>query len=76
MPAAAPDPSAHASAKAGALAAAVCYLAWGTVPLYWKQLANINALELIAHRAAGQQFVETRRVARVGADCDVTDGRE
>lgn len=34
----------------GAFAAAVCYLIWGLVPLYWKQLAGINALELIAHR--------------------------
>ncbi len=34
----------------GALAAGVCYLIWGLVPLYWKQLAGINALELIAHR--------------------------
>jgi chloramphenicol-sensitive protein RarD len=34
----------------GLLAAGVCYLIWGLVPLYWKQLAGINALELIAHR--------------------------
>ncbi len=27
-----------------------CYLIWGLVPLYWKQLAHVNALELIAHR--------------------------
>jgi len=32
------------------MAAALCYLLWGVVPLYWKQLAGINALELIAHR--------------------------
>lgn len=34
----------------GALSATVCYLLWGLVPLYWKQLAGIDALELIAHR--------------------------
>lgn len=39
-----------AAAKAGALAAACCYLAWGVVPLYWKPLSHINAVELIAHR--------------------------
>lgn len=39
-----------ASAKAGALAAACCYLLWGLVPLYWKQLASIDPIELIAHR--------------------------
>jgi len=34
----------------GALAAAGCYLVWGLFPLYWKQLASINSVELIAHR--------------------------
>jgi len=37
-------------AHGGALAAALCYFLWGLVPLYWKQLAAIDALELIAHR--------------------------
>jgi len=37
-------------ARSGALAAALCYVLWGLVPLYWKQLAAINSLELIAHR--------------------------
>ena len=27
-----------------------CYLLWGLVPLYWKRLAAIDSLELIAHR--------------------------
>ena len=36
--------------RRGALAAIACYLVWGLVPLYWKQLASIDALELIAHR--------------------------
>jgi chloramphenicol-sensitive protein RarD len=40
----------RASAKAGALAAALCYLLWGLVPLYWKQLKEVNAVELVAHR--------------------------
>ena len=42
--------SAHAAARSGALAAAVCYFLWGLVPLYWKQLAAVDARELIAHR--------------------------
>lgn len=42
----APSPA----ARRGAFAATACYLLWGLVPLYWKQLAGINALELIAHR--------------------------
>lgn len=47
----APSPGAPAAAaKAGALAATACYFVWGLVPIYWKQLAAIDALELIAHR--------------------------
>ncbi len=44
------DLSASAPAKAGAWAAAACYLLWGAFPLYWKQLATVNSVELIAHR--------------------------
>lgn len=43
----APSP---AEATRGALAAALCYLAWGLVPLYWHQLASVPATELVAHR--------------------------
>lgn len=43
------ETSASAPAR-GALAAATCYLVWGLFPLYWKQLSEVNALELIAHR--------------------------
>jgi chloramphenicol-sensitive protein RarD len=48
-PVPAPTPS-HPEARRGALAATACYLLWGIVPLYWKQLAAIDAVELIAHR--------------------------
>jgi rarD protein len=34
----------------GAGAAAAAYFAWGVFPLFWKQLAAIDAVELIAHR--------------------------
>lgn len=46
------SPAAHptAQAHAGALAATTCYFLWGLVPLYWKQLAQVEPLELIAHR--------------------------
>lgn len=44
------SPTTAAQARAGALAATACYFLWGLVPLYWKQLAAVNPLELIAHR--------------------------
>lgn len=34
----------------GALAAATGFLLWGLVPAYWKQMREIAAIELIAHR--------------------------
>ena len=43
------DPS-PAEAKRGALVAALCYFTWGLVPLYWHLLAEVDAVELIAHR--------------------------
>jgi chloramphenicol-sensitive protein RarD len=46
------NPSAP-SAGRGALAAAACYLFWGLFPLYWHQLADVDATELIAYRHVG-----------------------
>lgn len=37
----------------GGLAAALCYFCWGVVVLYWRELATVNAVELIAHRIVG-----------------------
>lgn len=48
-PARAPSAPSEAAAR-GAVAATICYLMWGLVPLYWKQLAGIHPVELIAHR--------------------------
>ncbi len=44
-----PSPHPQAATR-GALAAALCYLTWGLVPLFWRQLAAVSAIELIAHR--------------------------
>lgn len=38
------------TATRGAAAAALCYLAWGLVPLFWHCLAAVESTELIAHR--------------------------
>lgn len=34
----------------GAIAAALAFLLWGVVPIYWKQMQAVPAFELIAHR--------------------------
>jgi chloramphenicol-sensitive protein RarD len=39
----------HESAR-GVLSALACFLTWGLVPLFWKQLHGIGTVELIAHR--------------------------
>ena len=44
------SPASCSAPARGAFAAALCYLLWGLVPLYWKQLAGIDAVELVAHR--------------------------
>jgi chloramphenicol-sensitive protein RarD len=38
--------------RAGTLAAVGAFLLWGLFPLYWKQLAEVPALEVVAHRTA------------------------
>ncbi|WP_414664548.1 EamA family transporter RarD [Horticoccus sp. 23ND18S-11] len=44
-------PAGHTPEEArGALAATLCYFLWGLVPLYWRQLAGVDPVELIAHR--------------------------
>lgn len=50
MPATSPHAPPTAAQTRGALAATLCYLCWGVVPLYWKQLAGVHPVELIAHR--------------------------
>jgi chloramphenicol-sensitive protein RarD len=64
------------AAGRGALAAAACYFFWGLFPLYWRQLAQVDATELIAHRhvwslgfvlivmGAGAGFTELRAALR------------
>ena len=38
--------------RAGAAAAVGAFLLWGLFPLYWKELAAVPALEVVAHRTA------------------------
>jgi chloramphenicol-sensitive protein RarD len=65
--------SVHTPAQArGALAAALCYFLWGLVPLYWKQLADINPVELIAHRHVWSLLFLVALVGAQGGFADVT----
>lgn len=50
MPSTSSSPAPDHAARNGALAATICYFAWGLVPLYWKQLKEVAPVELIAHR--------------------------
>ena len=40
------------SARAGTVAAVLAFLLWGLFPLYWKMLAGVPAVEVVAHRTA------------------------
>ena len=40
------------SARAGTVAAVLAFLLWGLFPLYWKMLAAVPAVEIVAHRTA------------------------
>ena len=40
------------SARTGTVAAAAAFFLWGLFPLYWKLLAAVPALEVVAHRTA------------------------
>ncbi|MEI6129582.1 MAG: EamA family transporter RarD [Planctomycetota bacterium] len=41
----------------GTLAAGLCFVFWGLVPLYWRQLSAISPVELIAHRGVWSMVV-------------------
>jgi chloramphenicol-sensitive protein RarD len=41
----------HPERAQGFAAAAGCYLLWGVVPIYWKQLGAVESVEVIAHRS-------------------------
>jgi chloramphenicol-sensitive protein RarD len=40
------------ASRAGVAAAVAAFLMWGLFPLYWKRLAAVPALEVVAHRTA------------------------
>lgn len=67
----------HENTRLGVLAGASAYLIWGLVPVFFKQIAEVPADEIIAHRVVwamvlmtaligfGRGFADARRIARV-----------
>lgn len=55
------------------MCAATAYLLWGLVPLYWKQLAGIDPVELIAHRHVGSLAVVAALVFASGGQRHIRD---
>ena len=45
-----PSPAATPDSSRGIFTALGAYLCWGLFPLFWRRLASVDALELIAHR--------------------------
>lgn len=45
-----PGPTASAEARRGAVAAVAAFVSWGLFPLYWRQLVEIPAFQITAHR--------------------------
>lgn len=43
-------PTPASATRSGILYAAAAYLAWGLSPIYWKLLAGVGAVEILAHR--------------------------
>ena len=41
---------AHRERNRGVMAAGAGFLFWGVVPIYWRQMQSVSAIELIAHR--------------------------
>jgi chloramphenicol-sensitive protein RarD len=45
-----PEESERHRRTSGLLAALACFLAWGLVPIYWKQIPHVSADEMVTHR--------------------------
>jgi len=68
---ASPSPTAPAPSR-GVLTALGAYLCWGLFPLFWKHLAAVDALELIAHRHVWSLVFAGALLTWLGGWSDVT----
>ena len=72
-------PATRENTRLGVFAGIIAYLIWGLVPIFFKQIAEVPATEIIAHRVVwamllmtaliglGRGFGDARRVARLPA---------
>ena len=72
-------PTTRENARLGVFAGIIAYLVWGLVPMFFKQIAEVPATEIIAHRVVwamllmtavlglGRGFAAARRIARIPA---------
>lgn len=51
--------SEHPEQRAGIIAGAIAYLVWGLLTIYWKQLREFNAFELIGWRISASALLMT-----------------
>jgi chloramphenicol-sensitive protein RarD len=75
----APPPATRDNTRLGVVAGIFAYLTWGLVPIFFKQIAEVPAVEIIAHRVVwamllmtaligfGRGFGEALRIARMPA---------
>lgn len=63
--------SSSREARRGLIAALACYVIWGVVPIYWKQMAQVDPFELVAHRVVWSLFVFGALMAWSGTASEV-----
>jgi chloramphenicol-sensitive protein RarD len=62
----------NTSHRRGLVEGVLAYVLWGIVPLYWKLLASVSAVEVLAHRAAWGlgAFIALVFVTRKGSELE------
>ena len=51
------QPAPHAEQRAGIIAGATAYVVWGLLTIYWKQLRDFDAFELIGWRITASAVI-------------------
>ncbi|MFP4052983.1 MAG: EamA family transporter RarD [Phycisphaerae bacterium] len=61
----------RSDARAGALLAGLAFGLWGVLPMYWKQLSGVGAVEILAHRFFWAAILTHLALVAVGQWTDV-----